>query len=151
MDLNVNGRRRAVAPEWQSESLLDVLREHFGLTGTKFGCGVGLCGACTVLLDGSAVRSCITAAADAQGGEIVTIEGLGSAERPHPLQQAWLDRAVPQCGYCQAGQIMAAAALLQASPAAGVAEIDAAMQGNLCRCGTYNRIRAAILQASGAR
>jgi aerobic-type carbon monoxide dehydrogenase small subunit (CoxS/CutS family) len=127
--------------------LLWVLRDHLGMTGTKFGCGMALCGACTVHLDGSAVRSCVLPLSAVLGKSITTIEGL-SADRSHPVQQAWLEIDVPQCGYCQSGQIMSAAALLQTNPHPTDAAIDAAMSGNICRCGTYPRIRAAIHRAA---
>lgn len=144
MQLKVNGSRRDVPPGWQDESLLFLLREQFGLVGAKFGCGVGQCGACTVLIDGEARRSCVETAADLDGAEITTIEGLSEGGRLHRLQQAWLDESVPQCGYCQAGQIMSAAALLSENPQPDDDAIDDAMSGNLCRCGTYGRIRRAI-------
>ena len=127
--------------------LLWVLRDTLGLTGTKFSCGLGLCGACTVHLDGQPVRSCSTSAASAVGREITTIEGL-STDSSHPLQRAWVEHTVPQCGYCQSGQIMSAAALLARNPDPSDSEIDAAMAGNLCRCGTYSRIRTAIHRAA---
>ncbi|RJR44686.1 MAG: (2Fe-2S)-binding protein [Deltaproteobacteria bacterium] len=123
--------------------LLWVLRENLGLTGTKFGCGMALCGACTVHLDGEAVRSCVTPVARAEGKEITTIEGL-SLDSGHPLQQAWIAEDVPQCGYCMSGQIMSAAVLLRENPRPADADIDAAMAGNICRCGAYQRIRRAI-------
>lgn len=123
--------------------LLWVVRETLGLTGTKFGCGMALCGACTVHLDGEAVRSCVTPVRRAAGKEITTIEGL-SPDLSHPLQQAWIAEDVPQCGYCQSGQIMAAAVLLRENPRPSDTDIDDAMTGNLCRCGTYQRIRRAI-------
>jgi aerobic-type carbon monoxide dehydrogenase small subunit (CoxS/CutS family) len=147
--LTVNGKSHVVdvAPE---TPLLWVLRDTIGLTGTKFGCGIALCGACTVLLDGEAVRSCQTSAREAVGRKITTIEGL-SKDGDHPLQQAWARDEVPQCGYCQSGQLMAAAALLSKNPHPSDAEIDEAMHGVLCRCGTYNRIRRAIRAASGGR
>jgi isoquinoline 1-oxidoreductase alpha subunit len=134
--------------------LLWVLREELGLTGTKFGCGKALCGACTVHVDGASRRSCVTAAGDVAGREVLTIEGLGSAEALHVVQRAWMEDNVPQCGYCQAGQIMQAAALLAVNPAPSDDEIDAAMSANLCRCGTYPRIRQAVRRAAtmlGAR
>jgi aerobic-type carbon monoxide dehydrogenase small subunit (CoxS/CutS family) len=131
--------------------LLWAIREELGLTGTKFGCGVGQCGACTIHLDGLAVRSCITPVSAAAGRAVTTIEGLDPDGR-HPLQEAWVALSVPQCGYCQSGQIMSAAALLERSADPSDEEIDMAMRGNLCRCGTYGRIRAAIHRAaSGAR
>jgi len=123
--------------------LLWVLRETIGLTGTKFGCGMALCGACTVHLEGEAVRSCVTPVSAAAGKKIVTIEGL-SPDLSHPLQRAWIAEDVPQCGYCQSGQIMAAAVLLRENPRPTDAEIDDAMTGNICRCGTYQRVRRAI-------
>ena len=128
--------------------LLWSLREHLGLTGTKYGCGVGTCGACTVLVDGRAIRSCVTPMSAVSGRSVTTIEGLASDGRLHPVQQAWVDEDVAQCGYCQAGQIMSAAALLARTPHPTDAEIDAAMMGNLCRCGTYQRIRRAITRAA---
>ena len=132
--------------------LLWVLRETIGLTGTKYGCGAGLCGACTVLLDGEPARSCQISALQAEDVSITTIEGL-SPDRSHPLQTAWLAEQVPQCGYCQSGQIMTAAALLGKNPAPTDADIDRALSANLCRCGTYPRIRRAIHRAAkdGAR
>ncbi len=143
----VNGRAvdsRAV-PE---TPLLWVLREELGLTGTKYGCGIGECGACTVHLDGTAVRSCQLPVSTVEGKRILTIEGL-SADGRHPLQLAWIEEQVPQCGYCQSGQIMAAAAMLSTSPAPTDADIDTAMSGNICRCGTYQRIRKAVHRAAG--
>jgi aerobic-type carbon monoxide dehydrogenase small subunit (CoxS/CutS family) len=133
-----------VSPE---TPVLWVLRDHLGMTGTKFGCGMALCGACTVHLDGVATRSCVLPVSAVNGKRITTIEGL-SANRSHPVQRAWLDIDVPQCGYCQSGQIMSAAALLKANPQPSDADIDAAMSGNICRCGTYPRIRAAIHRAA---
>lgn len=128
--------------------LLWVLRDEIGLTGPKFGCGQALCGACTVHLNGEAIRSCVTPVASVAGQNITTIEGL-SSDGSHPLQQAWVEQKVPQCGYCQCGQIMSAAALLSKTPNPSDADIDEAMAGNLCRCGTYHRIRAAIKSAAG--
>jgi aerobic-type carbon monoxide dehydrogenase small subunit (CoxS/CutS family) len=127
--------------------LLWVLRESLGLTGTKFGCGMALCGACTVHLDGEAVRSCVTPVSRAAGKEVTTIEGL-SPDLSHPLQRAWIAEDVPQCGYCQSGQIMAAAVLLRENPRPTDADIDDAMSGNICRCGTYQRVRRAIHRAA---
>ena len=129
--------------------LLWVLRDTIGLTGTKFGCGIGQCGSCTVHMDGQAIRSCSMPVSAAVGKKIVTIEGL-SANSSHPLQKAWIAEQVPQCGYCQSGQIMAAAALLLKNPRPTDEQIDAAMSGNICRCGTYQRIRRAIHRAANA-
>lgn len=145
--LTVNGSEREldVDPEMP---LLWVLRDVLGLTGTKYGCGQALCGACTVHLDGQVVRSCCTPVRRAEGKAVTTIEGLSPAG-DHPLQRAWIELAVPQCGYCQAGQIMTAAALLSKKPKPSDAEIDQSLAGNLCRCGTYTRIRAAIRKAAG--
>jgi isoquinoline 1-oxidoreductase subunit alpha len=128
--------------------LLWVLRDVVGLTGTKFGCGVALCGACTVHLDGRPIRSCITPVASAAGKAVTTIEAIGETPSGEKIQKAWLNVEVVQCGYCQSGQIMSAAALVESNPNPSDAEIDAAMSGNICRCGTYPRIRAAIKQAS---
>ena len=147
MKLRVNGKEHAVDID-PDMPLLWAIRDILGLTGTKYGCGEALCGACTVHLDGHAVRACVTPVRRAEGKDVVTIEGL-SKDGSHPLQKAWVELRVPQCGYCQAGQIMSAAALLAAKPAPTDAEIDASMAGNLCRCGTYTRIRAAIKRASG--
>ncbi|MFI5337320.1 MAG: (2Fe-2S)-binding protein [Opitutales bacterium] len=144
--LNVNGQARAVEVPADTP-LLWVLRDHLDLVGTKFGCGIGQCGACTVHLNGVPVRSCQTPVATAAGNVLTTIEGLDPAGG-HPLQKAWIDHDVPQCGYCQAGQIMTAAAFLKSNPHPTDDEIDAAMAGNLCRCGTYLRIRAAIKDAA---
>ena len=146
-NLRINGRDVAVDAD-PDTPLLWVIRDHVNLIGTKFGCGAGLCGACTVHFDGAAIRSCITALADVEGGEITTIEGL-SADGSHPVQQAWLAEQVPQCGYCQPGMIMAAAALLADTPQPSDADINAAMT-NLCRCGTYDRVRKAIHRAARA-
>ena len=144
--LTINGKeyRPDVDP---ATPLLWVLRDTLGLTGTKFGCGAGLCGACTVHLDGQAVRSCITPVSAVRARKVTSIEGL-SSDRSHILQQAWIAEQVPQCGYCQSGQIMTAAALLAKTPKPTDAQIDAAMTGNLCRCGTYQRIRRAIQRAA---
>jgi aerobic-type carbon monoxide dehydrogenase small subunit (CoxS/CutS family) len=147
LQLTINGRRRTVEVE-PDTPLLWVLRDQLGLTGTKYGCGSGLCGACTVHLDGKAVPSCMVPVSAAAKRKVTTIEGL-SADRSHALQRAWIAEEVPQCGYCQSGQIMAAAALLATSPRPTDADIDAAMAGVLCRCGTYQRIRRAILRAAG--
>jgi isoquinoline 1-oxidoreductase alpha subunit len=127
--------------------LLWVLRDHLGMTGTKYGCGMALCGACTVHIDGAATRSCVLPLSAVAGRSVTTIEGL-SADRSHAVQRAWLEIDVPQCGYCQSGQIMSAAALLKANPKPNDADIDAAMSGNICRCGTYPRIRRAIHRAA---
>ena len=142
----VNGKRVSVNAE-PDTPLLWAIREHLKLTGTKFGCGAGLCGACTVHLDGKAVRSCQTALSDADGGSVTTIEGL-SPDSTHALQKAWVAEQVPQCGYCQSGQIMKAAELLQQNPEPSRDQIVAHMNGNICRCGTYTRIIAAIQRAS---
>lgn len=141
--LTVNGETHSLDIEADTP-LLWVLRDELGLPGTKFGCGAGLCGACTVHLNGEPVRSCSTPVEMAENGEVTTIEGLGSGDRLHALQQAWIDHGVPQCGYCQSGQIMSAAHLLATNPSPGRDEIVAAMTGNLCRCGTYSRIVAAV-------
>jgi isoquinoline 1-oxidoreductase subunit alpha len=142
---HVNGKERRVdvSPD---TPLLWVLRENLGLTGTKFGCGEGLCGACTVHIDGTPQRSCITAVGDVQGKRLLTIEGIPDS---HPIKQAWLAQEVSQCGYCQPGQVMSAVALIKKKPRPTNADIDSAMSGNLCRCGTYGRIRRAIHAASG--
>ena len=150
--LNVNGQDRKLEVPAETP-LLWALRDTLTLTGTKYGCGVGLCGACTVHLDGNAVRSCVTPVSAAAGKKVVTIEGLASGNS-HPLQIAWIAEDVPQCGYCQSGQIMTAAALLAKNPSPSDEDITNAMTGNLCRCGTYNRIRKAIHRAAsggGAR
>ena len=144
--LNVNGTTYEVDAEPETP-LLWVLRDNIGLTGTKFGCGIAQCGVCTVHLDGQPVRACTTTAASAVGHEITTIEGL-SDDNSHPVQRAWIEHTVPQCGYCQSGQIMSAAALLSRTADPSDNEIDAAMSGNLCRCGTYLRIRKAIHSAA---
>ena len=147
-NLNVNGKQVAVDAE-AATPLLWVLRETLGLTGTKFGCGMALCGACTVHLDGEAVRSCVTPVRRAAGKKVLTIEGLAPDLR-HPLQLAWVEADVPQCGYCQSGQIMAAAVLLRENPKPSDADIDDALCGNLCRCGTYPHVlNAALLAAKG--
>ena len=141
-DITVNGIPRHSESEGDTP-LLWYLRDELGLTGTRFGCGAGLCGCCTVRVDGKAIRSCLKRIQDLDGSNVTTIEQL-SANGLHPLQQAWIDLEVPQCGYCQSGQIMQAAALLAENPDPSDADIDAAMSGNICRCGTYPRIRAAI-------
>ena len=142
----VNGQRRTTTTDPRTP-LLWVLREDFGLTAAKYGCGIAQCGACTVHLDGDAVRACVTPLSRAAGKRVTTLEGL-SPDRSHPVQQAWLAEQVPQCGYCQPGQIMSAACLLAHTPRPSDAEIDDAMAGNLCRCGTYHRIRRAIHRAA---
>jgi isoquinoline 1-oxidoreductase alpha subunit len=144
--LNVNGAARSVSASADTP-LLWVLRDDLQLTGTKFGCGMGLCGACTVLVDGQATRSCSMAVSDAAGKKVTTIEGL-SANGSHRVQRAWIAENVAQCGYCQAGQIMSACALLAKNSNPSDEEIDTAMAGNVCRCGTYQRIRAAIHRAA---
>ena len=144
--LIVNGKDHTLSARPEAP-LLWVLRDTLGLTGTKFGCGIAQCGACTVHIDGVATRSCQTPVSAVAGKKITTIEGL-SPDRSHPLQRAWIAEDVPQCGYCQSGQIMAAAALLAKKPKPTDADIDAAMSGNVCRCGTYNRIRRAIHRAA---
>jgi aerobic-type carbon monoxide dehydrogenase small subunit (CoxS/CutS family) len=145
--LNVNGREYAIDAE-PDLPLLWAIREKIGLTGTKYGCGIAQCGACTVLVNGKATRSCVTPVSAVAGKEIVTIEGL-SADGTHPLQKAWIAEEVPQCGYCQSGQLMAAAALLAENQNPSDRDIDEAMTGILCRCGTYQRIRRAIHTAAG--
>jgi isoquinoline 1-oxidoreductase alpha subunit len=145
--LTVNGQERTVDVN-PDTPLLWVLRDTLGLTGTKYSCGIGLCGTCTVHVDGEATRSCTVSVSQVVGRQITTIEGL-SPDGSHPVQQAWLAEKVPQCGYCQPGQIMAATALLAQNPNPTDADIDAAMSGNLCRCGTYQRIRRAIHRAAG--
>ncbi len=146
MKLNINGEIHTTQAD-PGMPLLWVLRDELQLTGTKFGCGVAACGACTVHVDGQAVRSCVTPASAVAHQHIRTIESLGSPEKPHPLQAAWIAEQVPQCGYCQSGMLMAAAALLETTPQPSDAQIDAAMT-NLCRCGTYQRVRAAIHRAA---
>ncbi len=149
MNLNVNGQLQPIPAEWRDERLLDVLRESLGLVGTKFGCGVGQCGACTVLIDGVASRSCLISAQGVGQRAVVTIEGLANHGRPHPVQAAWLEESVPQCGYCQTGQIMGTVALLRNVPRPSDAQIDDALAGHLCRCGTQQRIRRAVKRAAG--
>lgn len=146
--LNINGSIVSIeAPA--NMPLLWAIRDMAGLTGTKFGCGIGLCGACTVHIDGKPVRSCVTPVSAVENAQITTIEGIGADAIGHRVQQAWQDLAVPQCGYCQSGQIMSATALLRARPKPTDRDIDNAMSGNLCRCKTYTRIRAAIKKAAG--
>jgi isoquinoline 1-oxidoreductase alpha subunit len=146
LELNINGQSRNSSAD-PSMPLLWVLRDELNLTGTKYGCGIAACGACTVHLGGQAVRSCVTPMSAVGNQAIKTIESLGTAEKPHPLQAAWIAEQVPQCGYCQSGMLMAAAALLEKTPQPSDADIDAAMT-NLCRCGTYQRVRAAIHRAA---
>jgi isoquinoline 1-oxidoreductase subunit alpha len=142
----VNGKAQSVEAD-PDTPLLWVLRDHLALTGTKFGCGAGLCGACTVHLDGVAVRSCVLPLGVLEGKSVTTIEGI-SRDRSHAVQRAWIELDVPQCGYCQSGQIMTAVALLRGHPAPSDAQIDDALSGNICRCGTYARIRKAIHRAA---
>jgi isoquinoline 1-oxidoreductase subunit alpha len=148
--VTINGRRHEVDLP-QDTPLLWVLRDEIGLTGTKFGCGMALCGACTVHLDGQAVRSCMTPLSAAANKKVTTIEGLEADKVGKAVQTAWIELSVPQCGYCQSGQIMSATALLKRTPKPTDADIDGAMAGNICRCGTYTRIRTAIKQAAGLR
>jgi aerobic-type carbon monoxide dehydrogenase small subunit (CoxS/CutS family) len=147
--LNLNGRNTTLDVDGEMP-LLWVLRDIVGLTGTKYGCGMALCGACTVHLEGAPVRSCVMPVSAASGKRVTTIEGL-SSDNSHPVQRAWIELDVPQCGYCQSGQIMSAAALLAQTPQPSDADIDAAMAGNICRCGTYQRIRAAIHRAAALK
>jgi len=147
-NLNINGKQQSVDVDPKTP-ILWVLRDHLGLVGTKFGCGMAQCGACTIHLDGTATRSCILPVSSIGEKKITTIEGL-SEVGDHPVQKAWLEHDVPQCGYCQAGQIMSAAALLKSNPKPSDEEIENAMNGNLCRCGTYLRIKAAIKTAANA-
>ena len=146
-EVTINGVVRQLAAD-PAMPLLWAIREELGLTGTKFGCGIAQCGACTVHLGGVAVRSCTIPLRAAAGRAVTTIEGLGSDGELHPVQRAWIDEQVPQCGYCQSGQIMSAAALLATKPSPTDDDIDAAMRGNICRCGTYARIRRAIKRAA---
>ena len=146
INLNINGSKQVVDVDPQTP-MLWVLRDHLKLVGTKFGCGMAQCGACTILLEGNAVRSCLLPVSSVEDKAITTIEGL-SENGDHPVQKAWLEHDVPQCGYCQAGQIMTAVALLDKNPNPSDEEIESAMHGNLCRCGTYLRIRAAVKTAS---
>ena len=149
--IEINGERVTLPEELDEVRLLDFLRDYLGLRGTKYGCGRGLCGACTIHLDGAAIRSCQIPASAARGRRVTTIEGLAGSPgdgRLHPVQKAWIALAVPQCGYCQPGQIMSAAALLAGNPDPRDGEIRSALSGNLCRCGTYPRIRRAIRRAA---
>ena len=150
LELSVNDKAVELVID-SNTPLLWALREHLSLTGSKYGCGIAQCGACTVHLDGKPVRACVTPVSTAVGKRITTIEGLGTTDHPHPVQTAWTEIGVPQCGYCQSGQIMSAAALLTKTPRPSDAEIDTAMSGNICRCGTYQRIRRAIHRAAGGR
>lgn len=150
MIIIINGQERLLDDVEPDTPLLWVLRDELKLTGTKFGCGMALCGACTVHVNGNPIRSCSTPISAVAGQSVTTIEGLGTPEQPHPLQVAWQELNVPQCGYCQSGQIMSASALLAQNPNPSDEEIDSAMSGNLCRCGTYPRIRAAIHLAADA-
>ncbi len=147
--INLNGNRVRATSEGNTP-LLWVLREELNLPGTKYGCGMALCGACTVHVDGQPVRACVMPLSAVAGKRVTTIEGLQRNGRLHPVQQAWIDEQAPQCGYCQSGQIMSAVALLANTPRPTDQQIDAAMSGNLCRCGTYSCIRAAIHRAAGA-
>jgi aerobic-type carbon monoxide dehydrogenase small subunit (CoxS/CutS family) len=147
-NLNINGKKQQVDVD-PSTPMLWVLRDHLNLVGTKYGCGIAQCGACTIHLDGFAVRSCITFVDSVGDKDITTIEGL-SENGDHPVQEAWIEHDVPQCGYCQAGQIMNAAAFLKSNPQPADEEIEAAMNGNICRCGTYTRIKAAIKTAANS-
>ncbi|MDP6828416.1 MAG: (2Fe-2S)-binding protein [Kiritimatiellia bacterium] len=148
--LIVNGESRRLDVD-PTTPLLWVVRENLGLTGTKFGCGIGECGACTVHLNGTPIRACVIPVGTADGGTITTIEGVANDGEPHPVQQAWIAEQVPQCGYCQSGQIMSAVALLGDNPNPDDAAIDIAMRGNVCRCGTYPRVRRAIKRAAAAQ
>ncbi len=148
MKLNVNGQTHSIPEEWRSGTLLDVLREVLGLTGTKFSCGQGICGACTVHVDGAPVRSCVFPAQSAASVEVTTIEGLARGGALHPVQQAWIEESVPQCGYCQTGQIMTAAAFVDSTPEPTQDQISEAMNDCLCRCGTYVRIRRGVARAA---
>jgi aerobic-type carbon monoxide dehydrogenase small subunit (CoxS/CutS family) len=150
IEITVNGRRHRVDAD-SGRTLLSVLREELALTGSKYGCGEGQCGACTVLLDGKPAKSCQTTAASAAGKPVVTIEGLARGDRLHPLQQAFIDEHAMQCGYCTSGMIMAGVALLERTPSPSTADIVRAMNGNVCRCGTYPEIVAAIKRAAAAR
>lgn len=151
MRLVVNGAEHQVDADWQNENLLTVLREHLGLPGTRFSCGIGQCGACVVHVDGVPISSCLVPVIEVANKTVLTIEGLAAEDGTlHPLQQAWVDESVPQCGYCQSGQIMQALALVTDTPNPSDGDIDRAMSGNLCRCGTYDRIRKAIKRGAVA-
>jgi len=148
MKITINNNSYNIPAEWHDAPLLAVLRDYLGFTGTKFGCGKGICGACTVHINGAATRSCILPVLTVQDASITTIEGLSKDEKLHPIQQAWIDESVPQCGYCQAGQMMTAAAFLSENPDPSTDEITQVMSGNLCRCGTYPRIRRGVTRAA---
>jgi isoquinoline 1-oxidoreductase subunit alpha len=148
MQLTINKQRIEIPAGWEDETLLAVLHEALGLVGAKFGCGVGLCGACTILINGQAQRSCQLRVQNLADSNIETIEGLTIDSQPHPVQRAWLDEAVSQCGYCQAGQIMTTVALLRRNPKPTTVEIESALAANLCRCGTQQRIRLAVQRAA---
>lgn len=147
MNLEVNGKVLAVESP-ADEMLLWVLRDELGLTGTKFGCGAGICGSCTVHLDGVATRSCVTPVSAAVGKKLTTIEGLGGGDRLHPVQQAFIEQQVPQCAWCMSGQVMTAAAFIAQSPSPSEADVEAALSANYCRCGCYTRIRTAVVRAA---
>jgi nicotinate dehydrogenase subunit A len=147
--LRVNGESRTVESRDPGQPLLYVLRNAFGLTGAKYGCGLAQCGACTVLVEGRAIRSCVIPVSEVAGKAITTIEGLGSPEKPHPLQAAFIAEQVPQCGYCTAGIVMTAAALLARTPKPSAAETKAALAGNLCRCGSHARVLKAVARVAG--
>lgn len=150
ISLTLNGEPRSLSIDPQTP-LLWAIREQLGLPGTKFGCGIAQCGACTVHLDGNPIRACVTPIKSASGRQVTTIEGIRrSADQLHPVQQAWVDEQVPQCGYCQSGQIMSAVALLEKNPSPDDAAIDRAMSGNVCRCGMYTRVRSGIKRAAAA-
>ena len=144
----INNQSYPVPDQWEGATLLSFLRDYLGFMGTKFGCGLGLCGACTVHIDGEAIKACTILVRDLEEKSVTTIEGLASAEQLHPVQAAWKACSVPQCGYCQPGQIMAAAAFLYANPDPSADEVAEAMSGNICRCGTYKRINEGVLKAA---
>lgn len=148
MELSINGQTRAVPPDYENGALLWLLRDELGLVGTRFGCGAGFCGACTVHVDGQATRSCLTPVSSVVGQAIRTIEGLAEGETLHPVQEAFIELQVPQCAWCMSGQMMQAAAFLAQNPSPSEAEVVEAMQGNYCRCGCYGRIKAAVQLAA---